>query len=134
MVKWEDATFDYDNDADEMREEFIARMEKEGFKVVIPEDDEIQIDIDCDAQYELFQRMYVRLRKEYEDVELISATISKGGLPGRHIVIRLPFDLESPAERIAFQAALGSDPMRELLSLFRARNGDSHPTLLVEKK
>ena len=134
MARWEEADFDYDSDANELREQFIARMKEQGLTVVLPKDDELQIDIDCDAQYELFQRMYTRLRKEFSEVELVSATISKGGLPGRHIVVKLPFELETPMERIAFQAALGSDPMRELLSIFRVYNGDSHPTLLVEKK
>lgn len=31
------------------------------------------------------------------------------------------------------EAALGSDPMRELLSSIRLMRGDVHPTLFVEK-
>lgn len=58
-------------------------------------------------------------------------TPSKSGGEKQHIRVFLPFNVE-PVERIALQAALGSDGVRELLSLRRVRGDDPHPTLFAE--
>ena len=39
----------------------------------------------------------------------------------------------SNEKRILLQALLGSDPVREMLSLIRVLNDDEHPTLFMEK-
>ena len=46
--------------------------------------------------------------------------------------VNLPCDVAN-VERIALQAVLGSDRMREFLSLYRHLNGDTDPTLFFEK-
>lgn len=86
------------SDPNESREEFILRMQQEGFVPSYPGPNELQLDI-----------------------------------PARHIRIQLPWEL-TDWERIAWQAALGSDPVRELLSCLRLRKGDAHPTMLIEPK
>lgn len=120
-------------DMNEMREIFIARVESEGFRVVVPADYELQIDIDSDAHYETFLRSLESVARNLLDAEawMISVHPSKSGLPRRHITIELPFYVGG-WERIALQAALGSDPMRELLSAILLIRGDSFPTLFVE--
>lgn len=117
--------------ANEDREAYIAEMKSLGFRIVIPKSNHLQIDIDTDAQFIIALAQIERLKKEYPDIRYFIRE-SRGGYPGRHITVRMPFDMDD-MERIAWQAALGSDPLRELLSLFRLKRGDEHPTLFVEK-
>lgn len=122
-------------DMNEMREIYIARVEAEGKVVVTPSDRELQIDIDSEEHYAVFLRSaeVVLLNwGEACDIE-IEEHPSSSGLPRRHITLTLPFDV-TPWQRIALQAALGSDPIRELLSATRLMKGDVHPTLFVEEK
>lgn len=126
-------TTDEGYDINEAREMFIARVESEGFRVVLPADNELLIDIDTEQHYATFLRSLesvVRNVGNFSDWR-IEAHPSKSGLPRQHITISLPFAVD-PYERIAWQAALGSDPMRELLSAIRLMRGDAHPTLFVE--
>lgn len=58
---------------------------------------------------------------------------SKSGLPHRHITITFDFDL-TQWQRLAFQAALGSDTKRECLGCIMTLAGDEHPTLFLEHK
>jgi len=115
----------------ENRKEYMDRMMQQGYKIVMPEPNEIQIDIDSRYQQKVFTEQLDILRREFGDLEIIQ-TESKGGPPGKHYRIFFIRDL-SPIERIAYQAALGSDPIKELLSIFRLEKGDDHPSLLVEK-
>ena len=122
---------DYENN--ETREEFIKNQIDAGFEVVYPQDNELQIDIDTQEQYRQFiQELFPILERELNGV-IMKQTISKGGLPGRHIYIRLPFKIDT-FTRIALQASVGSDPKRELLSSIQALNDDKKPTLLIEVK
>jgi hypothetical protein len=121
-------------DVNEGREDFMARMISQGFKIVLPAENELQIDIDDDAQFEIFSRASESFAKNWWlDSASPSVEIhpSKSGLPSRHVTITLPFSI-TPWQRIALQASLGSDPMRELLSSIRLMKGDIAPTLFVE--
>lgn len=122
---------------EEAREEYLERMRAEGNVVSIPEEDELQIDIDTEEQYVRFCALYEIFEREMKCSVHGGGinrheTPSRSGLPNRHIRIHLPFNV-GPAERIAWQAALGSDPTRELLSLFRVLRGESDPTMLIEQ-
>ena len=120
------------SDLTESRESFCARMEKEGLRVVIPADDELLIDIDTPEQAATFDRMFPILRRDYK-AERIRRTPSRSGLPREHIVVRLPGVTLDPVTRIALQASLGSDPMREFLSVGRVRRGELPATILIER-
>lgn len=61
----------------------------------------------------------------------IKQTTSKSG--NKHIYVRLEKPITA-TERLVFQAALGSDPKREILSLARLKRGEPNPTLLFEVK
>lgn len=50
-----------------------------------------------------------------------------------HVVVELPEDM-SVHERIAWQAAFGSDPKREALHLLSVKRGDINPIVLVMRK
>jgi hypothetical protein len=116
----------------ENRKQYVNRMIEEGYEVIYPEDNEIQIDIDSDEQNERFLKQFEILEREFGYIKTIS-TISKNGLPGRHYRLFFKRNL-SHIERIAYQAALCSDPVKELLSIFRLERGDDYPSLLVEVK
>jgi hypothetical protein len=61
----------------------------------------------------------------------VTATKSKGG--GTHIVIGLPVEIED-IERVAWQAAFGSDGKREALNILRVKRGIKNPILLYMPK
>lgn len=67
-------------------------------------------------------------------IQVVSNKPSRSGAPGkRHITLALNRKLTS-VERILFQALLGSDRKRELLSYIRVLNSDPEPTLFFERK
>lgn len=125
---------DYDLDVNEARLEYIKRMEAQGFKAIFPKPNELFIDIDEKVQYDTFNIQIKRLQRNLQDPVPFSMHISRNGLPGRHIIVRLPFEINNHAERIAYQASLGSDPIRELLSLLRIQRGDQIPIMFIEDK
>lgn len=118
------------------RDEYVARMVAEGNSVHYPGPCDLQIDIDDKTHLAAFEKSFLILRRDILDEsgfdlrEHLVLTVSKSGR-GFHARVVLPFPLDD-VSRIAYQAALGSDPVRELLSLTRVRRGDSFPTLLVE--
>ena len=120
-------------DINEAREAYIMRVELAGKTVVLPANNQLQIDIDSDEHYAAFVRSAEVVLRNWSDAcEIeIEDHPSSSGLPCRHITLTLPFAV-NPWQRIALQAALGSDPVRELLSATRMLRGDIHPTLFVE--
>lgn len=101
-------------------------------KIVFPEQNQLQIDIDDEVAFIHYLAMKDDLKRFYT---LTNEEIhpSQFGLPKRHITLTLA-EVVSPIERSLLQACLGSDRRREFFSLFRMANGDPHPTLFVEKK
>lgn len=117
----------------EKREDYIKRCLAEGLVVVFPAENELQVDIDNELHYAVFQRALVSLRRNSEvfGTWVFDEKPSRSGLPRRHITVTLPFPV-SAWQRIAMQAALGSDPLRELLSVGRMLHGDPSPTVFTE--
>ena len=115
----------------ETRQEYISRVEKEGRAIVMPGSNELFIDIDSEEDYDRFQAGLSTLQTEHPKVIVTRESPSKEGHPHCHIVVSMPFEL-SFLHRIAYQAALGSDNTREILSIFRAEKGDPWPTLFAE--
>ena len=112
--------------------DFIKLVEEEGGKVVIAAKDELQIDLDTEEDYKRWLRSS-EIFFRYVDITKVMVTPSYSGLPHRHITIKLPFKV-GRWQRLALQAALGSDPIRELLSSIRYMEGDKYPTLFRENK
>lgn len=112
----------------ESRDEYIREMKDAGMVIHLPSPNELQLDIDYESQYNIYRKLIWILEREYGNCPTV-VTVSKNG--GLHIYITLPFEVND-YERIAYQAALGSDPVRELLSLVRLHEGIEHPTLLAE--
>lgn len=84
-------------------------------ELIVPKSNEVFIDIDTLQQREQLFKQLVILDDNGIDYDL-KEWKSKSG--NTHYVVRLPFEL-SDALRVAFQAALGSDPKRELLACLR---------------
>ena len=100
--------------------------------VVLPEPYDLFLDIDNEADMKRFARGMDIVIKHFNG-QVIKSTPSRSGLPKRHIIVRLDRPVTN-AERIALQAALGSDPVREILGIVRVQHNDPHPTLFLEKK
>lgn len=123
------------------RDAYLAQLEEQGLKAVFPAADQLQIDIDSYEQLGVFERSWEILNREIlsdatseDDLPIVEKHPSKSGDPGKfHITITIPgWELET-IDRIAFQAALGSDPVRELLGIIRYMRGVQQPTLFAEK-
>ena len=117
-----------------------AAAEKVNCRVVIPAPNQLQIDIDSEEAYRLF---FVRLM-EFERHSGYSIykeeRPSKAGLPHRHVTLTVyEVDGRTPHifndyERIALQAVLGSDLVRETLNMWRLLRGEKNPSRLFEPK
>ena len=112
----------------EDREVYMDRKLSEGFVIYRPEDNELLLDLDTPIQRLKFGEIYGRLCFEYPGISY-KWWVSESG-NGTHVVVVLPFPV-SMELRLALQAILGSDPVKELLSVFRLREGDPIPTLLA---
>lgn len=123
---------DIEYDLMEERLSLVARAAEEGLKVVYPTDNELQIDIDSEEQYAVFQRRMEVLERNIPGEYGVEEHPSKSGLPKRHVTITVPFVVDTWT-RIALQASLGSDPVRELLSCCRTLKGGPMATLFLEK-
>lgn len=107
-------------------------MQTQGYKIVLPAADELQIDIDTTEMQERFNESAEILFRYVEPKEIKEAP-SESGLPRKHITVKLPFEL-TVWQRLALQAALGSDNTREILSCIQYLNGDPTPTCFKEVK
>jgi hypothetical protein len=108
--------------------EAVTLAESRGCVVVRPQPNELFVDIDSARQWERFQQTIVFF-KEWRWV----ATASPSGKEGRkHVIVTLPEAVDE-ATRILYQAILGSDPHRELLSWKRLQAGEKAPTIFFEK-
>lgn len=91
----------------------------------------LQLDIDSVEDYQRYKTLIPVLDKLVDIAEILQ--IPSPGGKGHHIYIRLVNANLTIAERIAIQSILGSDPMRELLSMFKNQNERGIPILLFEK-
>ena len=100
-----------------------------GLEVRVADDYTLQLDLDNEVAANQFHAYEGRLRAHFNVVEIHETTSRNGN---RHAYVKMEKPLSVP-ERIALQAALGSDPTREFLSLKRWLNNDPNPVLLFEK-
>jgi len=101
--------------------------------LVIPAENQLQIDIDCFEDLLIFNR-YLLIFQEKFPQAVFGVTKSRSKPDGKHITITVPGRNFSAIERIAYQAVLGSDRKRELLSLFDVDAGRELPTVFFEKR
>ena len=98
--------------------------------VVEPDDHTLQLDFDTPVQWDKFMEQRLPILLQYLNVARVWWTESVSG--NKHVYVKLkePMDFLS---RVAYQAALGSDPTRELLSLARMHIGQGSTTMMFEK-
>ena len=109
-----------------------------GLEIVLPNPNELFIDLDSEQAYELFLAQ-IEVLKQIIDVTEVSTYPSKSGLPCRHarVTVRIPKTHGSPLgvmERLALQTMLGSDRRCEILRYMRHCFNDPNSTLFLEKK
>jgi hypothetical protein len=110
----------------------LDEAEKENLNVVFPKANELQIDIDNEHSFTIFNMMSEILERHY-GIQSIRVKPSRSGLPKRHVTVTLWKDVTN-MERIALQACMGSDRVREAPQRHSGANGDPHATLFLEKK
>jgi hypothetical protein len=114
------------------REDTLERMENDNLKLVIPADNQLQIDIDSEADYQRYLRALKSFQSNHIDViKKIVEKPSKSGLPRRHITITT-WSTNTPRDRVFYQALLGSDLVREINNLRRINNNDIFPIAFFE--
>jgi hypothetical protein len=109
-------------------ERFAADIENAAKKFDVQQSDSttLLVDLDTPSARAQFERVFPKLRDEF-GLGKVRRWKSKSG--NDHVAITLT--CAEPLEtRIALQAALGSDGVRELLAVKRAKNGCVEPCLL----
>jgi len=110
-------------------ERVLERAKETGEIVTFPKSNELQIDIDSDADYTVFIEMRNLLGELYQ-WKLISDEPSKTE-GHRHVVLRIDREMDA-LTRLLLQACLGSDRKRELLGYINLQRGDERPTLFIQ--
>jgi hypothetical protein len=106
--------------------------ELKGYVVRLADDSTCLLDLDSEEAVECFEALLPKA-VELWSVQVADRYHSKSGPPNTHVVLKLS-EPRSAAWRIALQAALGSDPVRELLSLRRLDNGIVEPSRLYRPR
>jgi hypothetical protein len=122
--------YDPANKPNSKRAEDLAA--KENLAVVYPGEDEVLIDIDNEHSFQVYLKHKYVIAKH---LGVLSENVqpSRNKKEGRHVTLKMKSPV-TELERIAIQACLGSDRMRETLGFIQYKNGDPHPTLFLEKK
>jgi hypothetical protein len=113
----------------------FAYAAEQGVDVRYPMANELFIDIDDARGQHEFDENWPLITDIFksEGKVIVWITPSRRKPEGKHIVVTLPRNV-TPLERIALQAAMGSDPRRECHSMRRYFAGDPLPTLFFEKR
>jgi len=125
--------------------ENAERVAKErGLIVVAPKPDELFIDLDCDEDFQEFRKRLADFNSQKLGfvLRIERLTPSASGPPHYHAVVKISdADFLEPEQviltderRILLQFLLGSDRVREILSVYRMlRQDDRPPTLFFER-
>jgi len=119
------------------RETAEEQAKQKGCVIVEPKPNELFIDIDSADDYAYFEKQIKRVAMRWPCTW--RASKSPSGKPGRyHVVVEFAANELGERtldawQRIALQAVLGSDRVREIISVQRLLDGDPTPTLFFEK-
>lgn len=112
------------------REHAEEQAKAKGCIVVEPKPNELFIDIDRVEDLEFFYKQIGHITKRCPLSYEVRPSLRKDHF---HVVVCFENRELTEWERIALQAVLGSDRVRELISVFRLLDGDKTPTLFFEK-
>jgi hypothetical protein len=120
-------------DIGKIRREVAEEQAKaKGCIIVEPKPSELFIDIDSEQDLAYFKKQIVRIELRMPCVWRVQP--SPSAKAGRyHVYVDFHPRALDPWQRIAMQAVLGSDRIRELISVQRLLDGDAAPTLFFEK-
>lgn len=110
------------------RESIEAAAAEKNLTCIFPNANEAQIDLDGDAQLNERVLEVLRSNRPFPRIDRMQTTSKSGN---RHVHLRFDRPLKT-LERIVIQACLGSDPVREILSLLRHNEGSDYCTALFE--
>lgn len=110
-------------------EKLIKKWGIEGqYEVVVADD--LHLQIDCDNLEDVkFCLKQLKILQPHVKIEGFKITKSKSG--NRHVIIKLGEQLDA-YKRIALQAILGSDRVREILNFISTYKEHGNPILLIE--
>lgn len=117
----------------EVREDAELKAKRLGLDLVKPGPSEVFVDLDSAVDLQICGIRFALLRKLWPAAS-VRFTDSSSGLPGRkHAYVTIP-ELAplGEHERIALQAALNSDPFREMLAIYHGRAGYKHTSVFFE--
>jgi hypothetical protein len=112
----------------------MEQAEAEGLEVIHGDSQTLLIDLDDAESIRYYNEQLPSIKKELEargnKLTKKQSYTSKSGV-GRHVILKLkhPLPLE---QRLIIQACLGSDRVKEFLSLMRFVDGDPEPCLLFK--
>lgn len=116
------------------QEEFLEACKDKGITIFVPEDYQLILDMDTQEQMDRLpakiERLNIMLARAENAVEVVSVDPSTT-TGHKHVLLELNAPLDV-ARRVAIQMFLGSDPVKEFLSLERIRAGISPATLLAK--
>lgn len=108
----------------------LAKKGNPDYEIVVAKEDQLQIDYDFP---DIPKHFYVVLDMMERAGIAGGHAWEKSSSGNVHCVVQLKAPM-SEVERVAWQAAFGSDPMREALTLMRIRRGVKNPILLFMRK
>jgi len=112
-------------------EEDRAKARAKGFEIVESDDGTLTVDLDGPCAISSFDDIFERAAELF-GLTVIDRWESKSGPGHEHVVVRCDNQPRDVVWRIALQAILGSDPIRELLALKRLENGVAEPSQLFK--
>lgn len=118
----------------EVREDAKAKAKRLNLDLFKPGPSDVYVDIDSAADRMIFDIRFGLLLKLWP-MATVRFTTSPSGIADRqHAYVVVP-ELAplGEHERIALQAALNSDPFREMLAIFHGRAGYKHTSVFFEK-
>jgi len=129
---------DIDSSSDFTRPLSVERFEADratarakGFQIVDSDDGTLTLDLDGPDAIERFTLLFEKAAELFE-LTVIDRWESKSGPGHEHVVVRCDKQPRDVVWRIALQAILGSDPVREVLALKRLENGVAEPSQLFK--
>lgn len=105
-----------------------------GLQCILPHPSMLFIDIDDAESRVRLSKALVTLQTTHPEIRIVREGPSQSGAPGRcHVVVDIGRPVVSELERVALQAILGSDPVREALSWMHLQQGTTNVSRFFEK-
>lgn len=117
----------------EVREDAEVKAKRLGLDLIKPGPDEVFVDIDSAKDGIEFYRRFILFRKLWPKAKV--RVIDSQAENHQHAYVTVPeLSPLGEHERIALQAALNSDPFREMLAIHHGRAGYVHTSVFFEEK